>query len=75
MASLKALGALDSVVLRAGAFPPDYYDAETNAAIQAIPSLGEELDSRGHLQISEEVIISRQPDLVLVRPIRIAPPK
>ena len=68
VASLKALGALDSVVLRAGAFPPDYYDAETNAAIQAIPSLGEELDSRGHLQISEEVIISRQPDLVLGLP-------
>src|SRR5690606_2888370 len=37
---LQGLGVLDSVVLRAGAFPKEYYDDETNAAIDAIPSLG-----------------------------------
>ncbi|ACU97141.1 ABC transporter substrate-binding protein [Saccharomonospora viridis] len=68
VATMRALGVLDSVVLRAGAFPPEYYDAETNAALRAIPSLGEELDSSGHLQISEEVIIAQQPDLVLGLP-------
>ncbi|OQO93611.1 ABC transporter substrate-binding protein [Saccharomonospora piscinae] len=68
VSTLRALGALDSVVLRAGAFPPEYYDAGTNAAIRDIPSLGEELDASGHLQISREVIIGQQPDLVLGLP-------
>ena len=59
---------LDSVVLRAGAFPKEYYDDETNAAIDAIPSLGEDIDINGHLQISQESVIAQQPDLVLGLP-------
>lgn len=65
---LQSIGALDTVVMRAGAFPPQYYDAETNAAIDQIPSLGEEVDTSGHLQISQEHIIAAQPDVVLGLP-------
>lgn len=65
---LHALGVLDRVVLRAGAFPAEYYDAETNAAIADIESLGEDVDESGHLRISQEVIIARKPDLVLGLP-------
>ncbi|NEE00990.1 ABC transporter substrate-binding protein [Phytoactinopolyspora halotolerans] len=65
---LEGLGVLDSVVLRAGAFPPAYYDAETNAAIEKIPSMGDELDDKGHLQISLETIIDAEPDLVFGLP-------
>lgn len=65
---LHGLGVLDRAVLRAGAFPEEYYDAETNAAIAGIESLGEDLDESGHLQISQEAIIAQQPDLVLGLP-------
>ncbi|WP_205857131.1 ABC transporter substrate-binding protein [Phytoactinopolyspora endophytica] len=65
---LQGLGVLDSVVLRAGAYPEEYYDAETFAAIEAIPSMGEELDRSGHLQISMEAIIDAEPDLVFGLP-------
>ncbi|GAB3429424.1 ABC transporter substrate-binding protein [Actinophytocola sediminis] len=65
---LHALGVLDTAVLRAGAFPEEYYDAETNTAIAGIESLGEDLDESGHLQISQEAIIAQQPELVLGLP-------
>jgi iron complex transport system substrate-binding protein len=65
---MQELGVLDSVVLRAGAFPKEYYDDETYAAIEAIPSLGEDLDTSGHLQISQETVIAQQPDLVMGLP-------
>jgi iron complex transport system substrate-binding protein len=65
---LHALGVLDRAVLRAGAFPEEYYDAGTNAAIAGIESLGEDIDASGHLQLSQEVIIGQQPDLVLGLP-------
>ena len=65
---LSALEVLDSVVVRAGAFPPEYYDDETNAALREIPSLGEDLDASGHLRISAETIIEQGPDLVLGLP-------
>jgi iron complex transport system substrate-binding protein len=65
---LHRLGVLDRAVLRAGAFPEEYYDAETNKAIAGIESLGDDLDESGHLQISQETIIARQPELVLGLP-------
>ena len=65
---LNGLGVLDVVTLRAGMFPPAYYDAETNAAIEQIPSLGTDVDASGHLQISQEVVIAEQPELVLGLP-------
>lgn len=65
---LQAIGVLDSVVLRAGSFPVEYYDDETNAVIESVPSLGEDIDASGHLQISEEVVIDAEPDLVFGLP-------
>ncbi|HLU44870.1 MAG TPA: ABC transporter substrate-binding protein [Natronosporangium sp.] len=63
---LQALGVLDQVVVaRAGAYPDEYYDAETRAALAEIPLLTDRLDPSGHLQISREVVIAQRPDLVL----------
>jgi iron complex transport system substrate-binding protein len=63
--SLAAIGALDRVIARAGAFPDGYFDDATRGAIADIPSLGDELDDSGHLQISQEVIIDQEPDLIM----------
>ncbi|MFI5626121.1 ABC transporter substrate-binding protein [Nocardioides sp. NPDC051685] len=62
---LHALGVMDQVVARAGDYPADYYDAETRAELDNIPLLTDEMDTSGHLQISKEVVIAEQPDLVL----------
>lgn len=63
---LDALGVLDQVVVaRAGAYPPEYYSPQTQAALEAIPLLTDRLDPSGHLQISREVVIAQEPDLVL----------
>jgi len=65
---LRGLGVLDRAVLRAGAFPEEYYDAATNETIAGIESLGEDVDTSGHLQLSQESIIAQQPELVLGLP-------
>jgi iron complex transport system substrate-binding protein len=62
---LHALGVLDRVTARAGQYPTEYYDAATLAEIDKIPLLTEKTDTSGHLQISKEVVIAQQPDLVL----------
>ncbi|WFE29783.1 ABC transporter substrate-binding protein [Solwaraspora sp. WMMD791] len=62
---LHALGVLDRVTARAGQYPAEYYDTSTLAALDAIPLLTDRTDTSGHLQISKEVVISQQPDLVL----------
>lgn len=62
---LHEIGVLDRVTARAGAYPEEYYDEETLAQLGEIPLLTDELDSSGHLQISKEVVISEEPDLVL----------
>lgn len=62
---LHALGVMDRVTARAGQYPHEYYDDETVAELDEIPLLTDELDSSGHLQISKEVVISEEPDLVL----------
>lgn len=62
---LHAIGVMDRVVSRAGAYPPDYYDEQTQAELEDIPLLTDELDASGHLQISREIVISEEPDLVL----------
>ena len=62
---LHALGVMDQVVARAGDYPADYYDAETQAELDDIPLLTDEMDTSGHLQISKEVVIAEEPDLVL----------
>lgn len=62
---LHELGVLDRVTARAGQYPSEYYDEATLAELDEIPLLTDELDGSGHLQISKEVVISREPDLVL----------
>jgi len=62
---LHEIGVMDRVTARAGAYPAEYYDDETLAELDAIPLLTDELDSSGHLQISREVVIAEEPDLVL----------
>jgi len=62
---LHDLGVLDRVVARAGQYPSDYYDAETQAEIDTIPLLTDKTDTSGHLQISREVVIAQRPDLVI----------
>lgn len=62
---LHELGVLDRVTARAGQYPAEYYDEETLAELEEIPLLTEETDPSGHLQISKEVVISQEPDLVL----------
>ncbi|WP_328475199.1 ABC transporter substrate-binding protein [Actinoplanes sp. NBC_00393] len=62
---LHSLGVMDRVTARAGQYPKEYYDAATQAEIDRIPLLTDKTDTSGHLQISKEVVISQQPDLVL----------
>lgn len=62
---LHQLGVMDRVTARAGQYPAEYYDEETLAELDGIPLLTDELDSSGHLQISKEVVIGEEPDLVL----------
>ncbi|GAB7039607.1 MULTISPECIES: ABC transporter substrate-binding protein [Catenuloplanes] len=62
---LHSLGVLDRVTARAGQYPKEYYDAATLAELEKIPLLTDKTDTSGHLQISKEVVISQQPDLVL----------
>ncbi|WP_406024362.1 ABC transporter substrate-binding protein [Nocardioides sp. NBC_00850] len=62
---LHALGVMDQVVARAGEYPADYYDTETQAELDDIPLLTDEMDTSGHLQISKEIVIAEEPDLVL----------
>ncbi|MFI5842197.1 ABC transporter substrate-binding protein [Catenuloplanes sp. NPDC051500] len=62
---LRDLGVLNRVTARAGRYPAEYYDAATLAELAKIPLLTDKTDTSGHLQISKEVVISQQPDLVL----------
>jgi iron complex transport system substrate-binding protein len=62
---LHDLGVMDRVTARAGAYPEDYYDQATLDELDEIPLLTDKLDTSGHLQISKEVVIAQEPDLVL----------
>ena len=66
--TLDGIGVLDRVVSRAGAFPPGYYDGDLAAHIEEIPTLSDEIDASGHLQISQEMVIAQEPDIVLGLP-------
>lgn len=62
---LGELDLLDRVVGKAGAFIPEYHGDEVNAAVAQIPDLASTLDETATLQISNEVIIDAEPDLVI----------
>ena len=62
---LHEIGVLGTAVTaRAGAYSRDYYDDETWAELEGIPALSDDLDSSGHLQISKEIVLAQQPDIV-----------
>ncbi len=64
-ATLEALGVLDRVVAKAGVFPAGYYSDAVNDQLATIPSLSEDINASGHLQISREDVLAQSPDLVV----------
>ncbi|MEV0868996.1 ABC transporter substrate-binding protein [Brachybacterium paraconglomeratum] len=66
--TLDGIGVLERVVSRAGAFPPGCYDEDLAARIEAIPTLSDEIDASGHLQINQEMVIAQEPDIVFGLP-------
>lgn len=62
---LHELGVMDRVTARAGVFPKEYFDEATNAELDDVRLLTDKLDTSGHLQISKEIVIAEEPDLVL----------
>jgi len=62
---LHALGAMDRVVSRAGAYPDAYFDEATRTELDDVPLLTDQLDASGHLHISKETVLAEEPDLVL----------
>lgn len=63
--TLQRLGVLDRVVAKAGDYPEEYFDDETNAALEKIPSLTSRQDATGHLELSKEAIMAEEPDLII----------
>ncbi|SLN04416.1 ABC transporter (iron.B12.siderophore.hemin), periplasmic substrate-binding component [Corynebacterium xerosis] len=66
--TLDGIGVLDRVVARAGVFRPGYYDEELDARVEEIPTLSDDIDASGHLQISQEMVIAQTPDIVFGLP-------
>ncbi|MGO1948980.1 MAG: ABC transporter substrate-binding protein [Mycobacteriaceae bacterium] len=65
ISTLSELGVLDRVTSRAGQYPTGYYDDATNDTLADIPSITDQLDGSGHLQISREEVVATGADLVL----------
>lgn len=61
---LHQLGVMDRVISRAGSYPEEYYDEKTRAELADVPLLTDQLDPSGHLQISKEVVLAQEPDLI-----------
>ena len=59
--TLQRLGVLDRVVAKAGEYPEEYFDDETNATLEKNPSL----TATGHLELSKESIMAEEPDLII----------
>lgn len=62
---LTSVGVLDHVEAKAGAYPQGYFDEDVSDRIQQIESLTDRTDASGHLLISKEAVVEREPDLVL----------
>ncbi|MCT1602975.1 ABC transporter substrate-binding protein [Kocuria sp. p3-SID1433] len=63
--ALHELGVLDRVEAKAGAYPLESYDETTREEVEAIPSLGGDVDSSGHLSVSQEAVMAQEPDVVM----------
>ncbi|MDE0579364.1 MAG: ABC transporter substrate-binding protein [bacterium] len=62
---LFAAGAMDRVIARIEDFPEEYYTADEMAVLDAIPALQAEATSTGGVEVSLEVIIDYEPDIVI----------
>lgn len=62
---LTSVGVLDHVSAKAGAYPEGYFESDVAAQVKEIESLTDRTDSSGHLLISKEAVVEREPDLVL----------
>lgn len=61
---LDSVGALDTVVAKAGSFPTAGYDEQTRQALHESPTLGSE-NAKGTVSVSLEEILAQEPDLVI----------
>lgn len=62
---LTSVGVLDHVSAKAGAYPEGYFDEDVTEQVEGIESLTDRTDASGHLLISKEAVVEREPDLVL----------
>lgn len=65
VATLAALDVLDRVTAKAGLYPTEYYSDDVAAQLAEIPTLTDQVDATGHLQISRETVVETTPDLVI----------
>ncbi len=65
VATLAALGVLDRVTAKAGLYPTEYYSEDVAAQLEEIPTLTDQVDATGHLQIARETVVATTPDLVI----------
>nr|WP_246297496.1 ABC transporter substrate-binding protein [Janibacter cremeus] len=62
---LTSVGVLDHVSAKAGVYPDGYFTDETAQQIADIDTLTDRVDASGHLLISKEAVVERDPGLVL----------
>ncbi len=62
---LSSVGVLDHVTAKAGVYPDGYFSQDEVGQIEEIETLTDRTDSSGHLLISKETVVEREPDLVL----------
>lgn len=62
---LSAVDALDRVVARGGDFATEVYDDATAEEVEAIPALSIERGDTGGVELSLEVLLDTEPDLVI----------
>lgn len=65
VSTLAALGVLDRVTAKAGLYPTEYYSEEVTTQLDQIPTLTDQVDATGHLQIARETVVATTPDLVI----------
>lgn len=62
---LTSINVLDHVSAKAGAYPDGYFTDDIARQVEDVESLTDRTDASGHLLISKEAVVEREPDLVL----------
>lgn len=62
---LTSIGVLDHVSARAGVYPEGYFSADVTARLAQVETLTDRVDASGHVLITTEAVVARDPDLVL----------